>query len=56
VNRQRNTIIERCELCGQPVSIDEPDAVQLHAGAVGGLVHADCLRESDDDASVTGEA
>jgi hypothetical protein len=49
VNRQRNTIIERCELCGQSISIDEPDAVQIHGGVVGSLVHQDCLRESEDD-------
>lgn len=44
-------IAERCPVCGAPISIDEPDAVQLHAGAVGGLVHQECLREHEGDAT-----
>jgi hypothetical protein len=40
--------IERCAFCGEIVSFDEPDVVQLHAGVVGSLVHQQCLLEYDD--------
>lgn len=47
------TTIERCELCGQAVDPGDLDSVQIHAGIVGGFVHASCLEEYDD--AETGE-
>jgi len=35
----------RCALCGEPVKIDDDDAVVVHGG---GLAHESCLAECDD--------
>ena len=43
---RRNSIIERCAFCGEIVSFDDDDVVQLHAGQ-NGMCHATCLRESE---------
>ena len=40
--------IERCAFCGEIVSFDDDDVVQLHAGQ-NGMCHATCLRESEND-------
>jgi hypothetical protein len=46
-DRQRNSTIEKCTFCGQPISLDEPDAVQLHGENA--LVHESCLKEYGDE-------
>lgn len=43
---------DRCGLCGQPVEIEDDDAVLLHGG---GLAHGSCLAEGDDLESSTVE-
>jgi hypothetical protein len=53
---RKASILEKCCFCGQRIAIDDDDVVQLHAGVVGGLVHADCLAENEGDASGPGEA
>lgn len=53
LNAKRNAAIEKCGLCGQPVSVDDDDVVQVHGGE-NGLCHASCLKEYDD-ANETGE-
>jgi hypothetical protein len=35
----------RCALCGEPVEIDDDDAVVVHGG---GLAHESCLADYDD--------
>jgi len=35
----------RCALCGQPVEVDDDDAVEIG----GGLAHGDCFAEREDE-------